>query len=461
MSDSATAPQKRGAGFLLAVIYVTALFFIWAFVTNLVDPLVKSMMVIYHLSNLEAQLNQFAFFIAYGIMSIPSAWYLSKYGYANSIILGLVGIVAGCLIAFCTAFAHSFITVLIGLFVAASGITLLQVAANPLIAAMGDPKGSSVRLNLSQAFNSMGAFIGGIFGAVFLLKGPLFDKTIVPTQAMKDQGLHFVTNVYFEIAVVFAVFTLAVFLVRNTIAAHSPARVANVESPFKALSSKWANLGSIGIFLYVGAEVCVISGMIFFLEQSQIMNLPSQIAGCVGPYFMLMAMFGRFIGSWLMTFVKATTMLAIVALGAIVLCVFVVATYHMASTPMSGTLPIYTFPGWYQAPLATGFFPGLAAILIGLFNSIMFPTIFTLTLERSSAPASATSGLMCMAICGGGFISLAYGQAVDMFLANFPVGARSLAFVVPLVCYIYVLWFAMAAKKAPVHAIEEGVSAGH
>ena len=230
MSDSTTAPaaKARGGGFLLAVLYVTALFFIWAFVTNLVDPLVKSMMVIYHLSNLEAQLNQFAFFIAYGVMSIPSAWYLAKYGYANSIILGLIGIIAGCLIAFSTAFSHTFVTVLIGLFVAASGITLLQVAANPLIAAMGDPKGSHFRLNLSQAFNSMGAYVGGLFGAAFLLKGPLFDKNVVPTQGMKDAGLHFVTNVYFEIAVVFAIFTLAVFLVRNTIAAHSPARAAHV-----------------------------------------------------------------------------------------------------------------------------------------------------------------------------------------------------------------------------------------
>lgn len=457
MSESATAPRKRGAGFLLAVIYVTVLFFIWAFVTNLVDPLVKSMMVIYHLNNLEAQLNQFAFFIAYGIMSIPSAWYLAKYGYANSIILGLVGIIAGCLIAFTTAFAHTFVTVLAGLFVAASGITLLQVAANPLIAAMGDPKGSSVRLNLSQAFNSMGAYIGGSFGAAFLLKGPLFDKTIVPTQAMKDQGLHFVTNVYLDIAVVFAVFTLAVFLVRNTISTHSPKMPANPESPFKAFGSKWANLGSLGIFLYVGAEVCVISGMIFFLEQPQIFNVPSQIAGYVGPIFMLMAMFGRFIGSWLMTFIKATTMLMIVALGATILCLIVIGTFRMAPVPLGGTVNVFG----YMAPLTLGFVPGIAAILIGLFNSIMFPTIFTLTLERSSAPASATSGLMCMAICGGGFISLAYGQAVDMFLAHFPVGARSLAFVVPLVCYLYVLWFALAANKAPVHAIEEGVSAGH
>ena len=457
MSDSAAAPKKGGSGLILAVIYVTVLFFIWAFVTNLVDPLVKSMMVIYHLTNLEAQLNQFAFFIAYGIMSIPSAWYLSRFGYANSIILGLIGIIAGCLIAWSTTFAHTFVTVLIGLFVAASGITLLQVAANPLIASMGDVKGSHFRLNLSQAFNSMGAYIGGSFGAIFLLKGPLFDKTIVPTQAMKDAGLGFVTNVYLEIAVVFAVFTLAVFLVRNTIAAHSPKRAEHVESPFKAFGSKWANLGALGIFLYVGAEVCVISGLLFFLEQTQILNVPSQIAGLIAPYFMLFAMIGRFVGSGLLTIVKATTMLTLVALGAAILCIVVIATFHMDPTPMGGTVNLFG----HETQITTGFIPGFAAVLIGLFNSIMFPTIFTLTLERSSAPASATSGLMCMAICGGGFISLAYGQAVDMFLAHFPVGARSLAFVVPLVCYLYVLWFSLAAKKAPVHAIEEGVSAGH
>jgi FHS family L-fucose permease-like MFS transporter len=150
-------------------------------------------------------------------------------------------------------------------------------------------------------------------------------------------------------------------------------------------------------------------------------------------------------------------MLMLVALGATVLCGVVIATYHMPATPLGGTVNVFG----YVTPLTMGFVPGIAAVLIGLFNSIMFPTIFTLTLERSSAPASATSGLMCMAICGGGFISLAYGQAVDMFLAHFPVGARSLAFVVPLVCYLYVLWFSLAANKAPVHAIEEGVSAGH
>ncbi|UVO55740.1 sugar MFS transporter [Sphingomonas sp. SUN039] len=441
-----------------ALVFVTALFFIWAFVTNLIDPLVKSMKVIYTLSDFETQLNQFAFFIAYGVVSIPAAWYLSRRGYANSIILGLVGVVAGCLIAWSTSLSHSFVTVLIGLFVAASGITLLQVAANPLIASMGDQKSSHFRLNLSQAFNSLGAYVGGIFGASYLLKGDLFTKDVVLTDALKAEGLSFVTEVYFLIAVALAVFILAIYFVRKTISAHAPAIPQHVESPLSALKSRWANLGAVAIFLYVGAEVCVISGMIFFLEQPQILNIPSQVAGYIAPIFMLLAMVGRFGGSVLLRRIAATTMLGIVAAGASILCLIVMATYGTAAAPLGGTV---TLPGGFVAPLTMGFVPALAAISLGLFNSIMFPTIFTLTLERSSAPASATSGLMCMAICGGGFISILYGAVIDVFAAGVPIGARSLAFVVPLACYVYVLWFARAARHAPTHAIEEGVSAGH
>jgi MFS transporter, FHS family, L-fucose permease len=449
---------KSSSRLATALIFVTALFFIWAFVTNLIDPLVKSMKVIYTLTDFETQLNQFAFFIAYGVMSIPAAWYLSRRGYANSIVLGLIGVVAGCLIAWSTSFSHSFVTVLIGLFVAASGITLLQVAANPLIASMGDQKSSHFRLNLSQAFNSLGAYVGGIFGATYLLKGDLFVKDVVLTDALKTEGLSFVTEVYFLIAVALAVFIGAVFLVRRTISAHAPAIPAQGESPFSALKSRWANLGAVAIFLYVGAEVCVISGMIFFLEQPQILNIPSQTAGYIAPIFMLLAMVGRFGGSVLLRRVSATSMLALVAAGATILCVIVMATYATAAAPLGGNV---TLPGGHVAPLTMGFIPALAAIFLGLFNSIMFPTIFTLTLERSSAPASATSGLMCMAICGGGFISILYGAVIDMFAVSVPVGARSLAFVVPLACYVYVLWFARAARHAPTHAIEEGVSGGH
>ncbi|MBN8808043.1 MAG: MFS transporter [Sphingomonas sp.] len=456
-SRAAAAGGAR-SGVVLALIYVTALFFIWAFVTNLIDPLVKSMKVIYTLSDFETQLNQFAFFIAYGVMSIPSAWYLARRGYAASIVLGLLGVVAGCLVAWSTTYSNSFVTVLLGLFVAASGITLLQVAANPLIASMGDAKSSHFRLNLSQAFNSLGAYVGGTFGAAYLLRGDLFAKDAVLTPALKASSLGFVTHVYLMIAVVLAAFTLAVFFARQTIATHAPIMASHVESPLSALRSRWANLGSIAIFLYVGAEVCVISGMIFFLEQRHILNVPAQIAGYIAPLFMLLAMIGRFGGSVLLRYVKATTLLTLVAAGASVLCLVIVATFGMVASPLGGTV---TLPGGYVAPLTMGFVPAVAALFLGLCNSIMFPTIFTLTLERSTAPASATSGLMCMAICGGGFISILYGAVIDQFAHITVDGARSLAFVVPLGCYLYVLWYAIAARSAPTHVIEEGVASAH
>lgn len=431
MSKPAKRNRPRGtSNIAVALIFITALFFIWAFVTNLIDPLVKSMQVIYTLSDFEAQLNQFAFFIAYGVMSIPAAWYLSRKGYSNSIILGLVGVVAGCLIAWSTSVSHSYITVLTGLFVAASGITLLQVAANPLIASMGDQKSSHFRLNLRQAFNSLGAYVGGIFGAAYLLKGDLFEKDVVLTGSLKSEGLSFVTTVYLEIAIALVLFIVAVFLVRKTISGHAPAVAQQQESPLAALKAKWANLGAIAIFLYVGAEVCVISGLIFFLEQKHVLNVPAQVAGYIAPIFMLLAMIGRFSGSLLLRYVQATTMLTLVAAGASILCLIVIATHDMTATPFAGTLTLYG----HVTPITMGFVPALAALFLGLFNSIMFPTIFTLTLERSSAPASATSGLMCMAICGGGFISILYGAVIDAFRSGFPEGARSLAFVVPLAC---------------------------
>ncbi len=459
MTDtSGRQPSDSGTSAAIAVVYITALFFIWAFVTNLIDPLVKSMKVIYTLSDFETQLNQFAFFIAYGIMSIPSAAYLAKKGYANSVILGLIGVIAGCLIAWSTSFSHSFVTVLAGLFVAASGIALLQVTANPLIASMGDVKGSHFRLNLSQAFNSLGAYVGGTFGAAYLLQGKLFEKGVVLTDKLKSEGLSFVTNVYLEIAAALALFTLAVWLVRKTIDAHAPALAQHAESPFAALRSKWANLGALAIFLYVGAEVCVISGMIFFLEQAQILNVPSQVAGYIAPVFMLLAMIGRFAGSALLRTVRATTMLSAFAACASVLCLIVIFTHDMVASPLGAAINL---PGGFSAPLTTGFIPAIAAIALGLFNSIMFPTIFTISLERSSAAASATSGLMCLAICGGGIISVIYGGVIDLFSAQFPAGARSLAFVVPLACYLYVLWYARAARSALTHAIEEGAGAGH
>lgn len=450
MTPSSGPAPKAGSSLVLAVVYVTALFFIWALVTNLLDPLLKTMKTVFTLSPVEANLTGFAFFIAYGVMSMPSAAFLSKFGYAKSVIVGLSGIVAGCFVAIAAAKLHVFGVFLVGLFVMASGVTLLQVAANPLIASMGKPEGASFRLNLSQAFNSLGAACGLWFGANFLLKGDIFKHGIEITPALREQALGFVSNVYLAIGVGLTLFIVAIFLVRHKITEAAP-KTGHLVSPFSALASKWANLGAIGIFLYVGAEVAISLNLLLFIEQSHVLNIPAEQAGKLTTFYMVFAMIGRFAGSALLKSVKDYVLLMLVALGAIALCVVVIVTKDMTPTAHAGTLNLILA----QAPMTSGLIPAFAALLIGLFNSIMFPTIFTLTLQRSSAPTSATSGLLCMAIVGGAFLPLIFAKIEEM------TGSKSLAFVAPLICYVYVLWFSFAARGAKVHEIQEEVVAAH
>jgi FHS family L-fucose permease-like MFS transporter len=449
-SQTPGSGAKAGSGLGLAVVYVTTLFFIWALVTNLLDPLLKTMKTVFTLTPVEASLTGFAFFIAYGVMSMPSAAFLSKIGYAKSVMVGLGGIVAGCFIAIAAAKLHTFGIFLVGLFVMASGVTLLQVAANPLIASMGKPESASFRLNLSQAFNSLGAACGLWFGANFLLKGDIFKKDVVITDALREQALGFVSNVYLAIGIGLVLFIIAIFLVRDKITQAAP-KTGHLVSPFSALGSKWANLGALGIFLYVGAEVAISLNLLLFIEQSHVLNIPAEQAGKLTTFYMVFAMIGRFAGSALLKTVKDYVLLTLVALGAIALCVVVILTKDMTPTAHAGTLNLLLA----NVPLTSGLIPAFAALLIGLFNSIMFPTIFTLTLQRSSAPTSATSGLLCMAIVGGAFLPLIFAKIEEL------TGSKSLAFVAPLVCYLYVLWFSFAARGAKVHEIQEDVIAAH
>ena len=450
MSEPSSAAKGGSSGLALAVIYVTVLFFIWAVVTNLLDPLRKTMQTVFTLTPIQASLTGSAFFIAYFIMSMPSAAFLSKLGYAKSVMVGLGSIVAGCLLAIGAAKLHVYTIFLVALFIMASGVTLLQVAANPLIASMGDPKDSSFRLNLSQSFNSLGAASGIWFGSEFLLKGPIFEENVVMTPALAEQALSFVSNVYFAIGAALAVFIFLIWLVRDKITAAAP-KTGHLVSPLTALTSKWANLGSIGIFLYVGAEVAISLNLLYFLEQKNILALSAELAGKLTAFYMIFAMIGRFAGSALLKVVKDYVMLTFVAVGAIALSLVVILTKDMVPSEHTGVLNLLIA----QAPITSGLIPAFAALLIGLFNSIMFPTIFTLTLQRSTAPTSATSGLMCMAIAGGAVLPLAFAWIEEM------TGSKSLGFIAPLVCYLYVLWFSFACRKAPTHAIEEGVSGGH
>ena len=444
--------KKPGDTLGLAIAYVTTLFFIWAVVTNLLDPLLAAMKTIFTLNTFEANLTNFGFFIAYGLMSIPAAGFLARRGYSNSLLIGVGGIIAGCLIAIVSTKVKAYPVFLVALFTMASGITLLQVAANPLIAAMGDPKHSAFRLNLSQAFNSLGAASSIFLGSGVLLKGEAFKKGAVLTEDLKNAALSEVGGVYLKIAIGLVVFLVAIYLVRNTISRHAPKVGENV-SPLSALSSKWAVLGAAAIFVYVGAEVSIGANMVNYLEQDSVLGIEKEQAGKLTTYYMLLAMIGRFAGSALLRNIQAPKLLSVFAVGAMTMCALVISAKFGAHQPATGAIRLPLLDA--DAPFGGSALYGYAALAVGLFNSIMFPTIFTTTLERSSAPASATSGLLCVAIAGGAFVPLLFGLIRDSF------GSFNLAYVVPLACYGYIFLFALAARKAPVHAIKEEAPAGH
>ena len=401
----------------LAFVYVTTLFFIWGAVTSVNDILLPAVKEIFTLTDTQGFLTQFAFFMAYFVVSLPAAAVDQKLGSARSIILALGVMVLGCLLMPVATHVRSYTVVLVALFVIASGITLLQVAANPLSAVLGPPERSHFRLVLSQAFNSLGTVVGPYLAAHTLLQGGLFDGG-APTEAKIVESLGRIDVAYYFIAAVIVLLAIFLFTARDRISSAAPNLEASSGGIGQALGSKWALLGAAAIFLYVGAEVSIGSTMVNFLEQPNILAIVAADAGKLVSLYWLGAMIGRFVGSGLLTVIPAGRLLSLVAGVAALLCLTVSQIHgHPAA---------------------------VIAISIGLFNSIMFPVIFTLTLERSTAPAPATSGLLCMAIVGGALMPLVFAKVADV------TASRSTAFLVPMACYILITLFAIAAGRARV-----------
>ncbi|KQU48349.1 MFS transporter [Sphingomonas sp. Leaf339] len=413
-STSASTEAGDGGRGQLAFSYVTALFFIWGAVTSVNDVLVPAVKSIFALTDTQAFLTQFAFFLAYGIVSLPAAAVVARLGASRSITAALVVMVVGCVLMPLATSLRAYSLVLLALFVIASGITLLQVSANPLSAVLGTPERSHFRLVLSQAFNSVGTVVGPFLAAHTLLRGGLFDGGPV-TDAKIVESLGKIDIAYAVIAAIIVVLAILLYRARHLIDAAAP-QVAG-GSVLAAFGSRWALLGAGAIFLYVGAEVSIGTAMVNYLEQPNILAVTAVEAGSLVSLYWLGALIGRFAGTALLARIPAGRLLTIVATGAALLCLIL--------TQLSGSVA------------------GLLALSIGLFNAIMFPVIFTLTLERSSAPAPATSGLLVMAIVGGAVVPLAYAAVAD-------ATTRSTAFVVPMVCYVIIAVFALAAAKARV-----------
>jgi len=404
---------------------VTTLFFMWGFVTASIDPLVPSVKAVFSLTYAESMLTQFAFFLAYGVISLPAAFVLEKVGYAWTILFALAAMLAGCLLMPVATHFNAYWFVLVALFVIAGGITQLQVAANPLAALLGPPKGSHFRLTLSQTFNSLGTVIAPIIGSYLILRGGVFEGAI--SAASRDVTLRNVDTQFIAIAVILVLLGLFLWRLRRLL--HVPHEMDDANaSPFAAFASRWALFGGLAIFLYVGAEVSIGSIMINFLHAPAIMNVSFAEAGRLLSFYWGGAMVGRALGSAVLIRVRADRVLAAAAVVAMLLCLVVTQQSGLVTLMLGG--------------VTAGQVAGFAAIAIGFFNSIMFPTIFTLTLERSSAPTPSTSGLLCMAIVGGAVLPVITGYTADH-------AGLTLAFFVPLVSYVCIAIFALAGASRP------------
>lgn len=408
-----------------AFITVTTLFFAWGFITSNNDPLIASLKASFSLTYTEALLTQLVFFAAYGFMSLPAASLINRTGPVSSILIALAIMVAGCLLVQFVTRYQSYELILAALFVLGIGITTLQVAANPLAAALGPPESSHFRLTFAQAFNSLGVVLGVNFGSKIMLGEDVLKSGHAPITdpAEKIVALSGVTHAFLLIAMLLAGLMLFIWLSRHRIEKAAATIVSTEDgSVLAALRSRWAIFGAIAIGLYVGAEVSIGSIMINFLNQPNVLNLPLETAGFyLANIYWMGALVGRFIGSYLLTRISAPKLLAVAAAINTLLCLTVALN--------SGAVAAY------------------AALSVGLFNAIMFPTIFTIALERAGVAQSSTSGLLCVAIVGGAILPYAVGRFADSV-------SLELSFFLPMLAYAVITVFAVLANKAEVFRSE-------
>jgi len=413
--SGAAATHERS--YLAPLVALTSLFFMWGLITSLNDILIPHLKAAFTLNYTEATLIQLAFFGAYFVMSMPSGWLVERIGYKRGIIIGLLVAAVGCVAFYPAAAAASYALFLGALFVLASGITLLQVAANPYVTILGPQRTASSRLTLTQAFNSLGTTIGPYVGATLILAAPVpvadaargAIATSAGEAALVQTPYLALAAVLFVIAMLFAVLRLPAVGASETASA---AKDSGRETP--VWSHRHLVLGVVAIFVYVGGEVAIGSLLVNFMMDPSIGGLPQQAAGQHLSYYWGGAMVGRFVGALAMVYLRPGRVLAFNATAAVVLLLVAVAS--AGHTAM-----------W-------------SVLAIGLCNSIMFPTIFALALAGLGRHTGEGSGLLCMAIVGGAIVPVIQGYFADH------AGILN-SFFVPVVCYLYIVFYGLYGHR--------------
>ena len=400
-SKSNSGTQAQGMNYKGALALLTSLFFMWGFLTCMNDILIPHLKGLFDLSITQAMLVQFTFFGAYFLMSLPAGWIIGKIGYKMGIVTGLGVAAMGAALFFPAAAFLSYGFFLFALFVLAVGIVVLQVAANPFVAELGTPETASSRLNLTQGFNSLGTTVAPIFGAYLIL-----DNTSIDSAGKAEA----VQMPYLGLAIALAVIAVIFALVKLP-------KIQEVEEE-KAEGSVWKFrhliLGAVAIFTYVGAEVSIGSALVMYFGDEGLHLFGEAEAASYVSVFWGGAMIGRFIGSAIMQKVSASKVLAFNSVMVVALVVV--------------------------SMLTNGYVAMWSLVLVGLFNSIMFPTIFTLAIDGLGRYTSQGSGVLCLAIVGGAIIPMIMGVLADNF------GLRN-AFALTIICYGYILFYALRGHK--------------
>ena len=398
--------------------FVFALFFIFGGITSLNDVLIPKLKELFTLNYMQAMLVQTAFFAAYAFISIPAAALVKLLGYMRGAVFGLITMMAGCLLFIPASMSAAFPDFLRALFVLASGVTIVQVVANPLISLLGPASTAHSRLTFAQAFNSLGTTIFPYVGTVIMLgslasvSADQLSGAALTAYRVAETGA--IERAYLGLAVALLVIAAAVWFNRSRLKEEKHEGWSILES-FNLLRRGRFAFGALCIFLYVGAEVAVGSLIVNYVMQSHVLGLDEQAAGKLIPLYWGGALIGRFIGSAVLRVISPGKVLGFNALGAIALLIISTQT--------------------------TGLVSGYSYLAIGLMNSIMFPTIFSLASEGLGKRAADGSGLICVMIVGGAIVPPLTGHLADI------TGSLAMALVLPMCCYAIIAAFGWFARK--------------
>ena len=403
-------------------VLIVALFFVFGGITSLNDVIIPKLKGLFTLNYTQAMLVQFCFFTAYAVVGIPGAALVKRVGYMRGAVIGLAMMTLGCLLFIPASISATFGIFLLALFVLASGIVIVQVVANPLISLLGPAKTAPSRLTFAQGFNSLGTVLFPKIGAILILGGLAAVSTrhlgAAALYVYRVDATRTVVHTYIGLAIALSLVAGVVWANRNRLQHEAHEHTPMLKSLDLLLRPRFS-LGALGIFLYVGAEVSIGSLIVAYIQLRSSMSLSGAEAGSYIPYYWGGALIGRFVGSAVLTRFSPGRILAFVACGAI----FLIAV----SANSLGAVSCWSL------------------LSVGLMNSIMFPTIFSLACEGLGSRTADGSGILNVAICGGAVIPLLTGVIADLS------GSLSTALALPGICYAVIACFGIYARK-PVQA---------